>query len=195
MNEDEIFVDIEGYEGLYQVSNFGRVKSLKDNHGNPREKILKFWKNRGGYLLVNLHKNRKGKTYTVHRLVANAFIENPNNLPMINHKDENPLNNCVDNLEWCDAKYNNTYGSRITKAVANTNYKTIGKKNAEKLTNRQDLSKQVYQYDLNGNLIKIWQSTHECGRNGYDRTCVSKCCIGKLKTYKNYIWSYVEIKK
>ena len=100
--EGEEWKDIEGYEGLYQVSSLGRVKSLKDNNDKSREKILKQGKMKNGYLKVNLWKNEKVKQYYVHRLVANAFIENPSSLPWVNHKDENPSNNRVNNLEWCD---------------------------------------------------------------------------------------------
>lgn len=203
MEEKEIWKDIEGYEGLYQVSNFGRIKSLKDNHGNTREKILKLWKEKDGYLQVFLCKNGKGKTCTVHRLVANAFIENPNNLPMINHKDENKTNNCVENLEWCDAKYNNNYGTVIQRRVANTDYKAIAAKidykakvaNTDYKAIVEKTSKQVYQYSLDLKLIKIWESTAECGRNGYNFGHVASCCRGERKTHKGYIWSYEELKK
>ena len=99
----EIWKDIKGYEGLYQVSNFGRVKSST--------KILANRLSKRGYYIVTLYKNAKGVTKTVHRLVAQAFIPNPDNLPQVNHKDENKLNNRVDNLEWCTAKYNINYSS------------------------------------------------------------------------------------
>lgn len=208
MNENEIFVDIEGYEGLYQVSNLGRVKSLNYNHTN-QEKIIKFGENKDGYLLVSLCKNGKSKTCKVHRLVANAFLENLNNLPQVNHIDENKTNNIVSNLEWCDAKYNNTYGTCQQRRLmnidyktrtANTDWKSIGDKNSKKLINRKDLSKQVYQYDLNDKLIKIWKSTAECGRNGFNFGNIAACCRNCYlrkgnNVYKNFIWSYEEIKK
>ena len=108
--------DIEGYEGLYQVSNLGRVKSL-GNDKNKKEKIRKVRKNNFGYLHLTLHKNRIAKDYLIHRLVATAWIPNPNNLPEINHKDECKTNNTVENLEWCDATYNNNYGTRIIRMV------------------------------------------------------------------------------
>lgn len=196
--EEEIFVDIKGYEGLYQISNFGNVKSL-GNEKKRKEKIIKQGQSKKGYLFVNLYKNGKGKIYQVHRLVAIAFIENPNNFLQVNHKDEDKTNNVVENLEWCDAKYNNNYGSRITKSVANTDWKikvanTDYKAIAEKLTNGV-LSKQVYQYSLDLNLIKIWQSTKECKRNGFNQGNISECCNGKRKSHKGYIWSYTEILK
>jgi hypothetical protein len=125
---EEVWKDIEGYEGLYQVSNLGKVKSIdryiKQYNGYNysiriyRGKILKSNIGNRGYLKVVLHKQRKAKTYNVHRLVAETFILNPNNYSQVNHKDENKLNNCVDNLEWCTSKYNINFGQRNTK-VAN----------------------------------------------------------------------------
>lgn len=115
----EIWKDIKDYEGLYQVSNLGRVKSLyridSSNH-KVYEKILKT-RERHSYIAVDLHKEGKAKTFSVHRLVAMAFISNPDNKPQINHKDENKENNCVDNLEWCTVLYNNTYGTRMDRQI------------------------------------------------------------------------------
>ena len=102
--------DIKGYEGKYQVSNLGRVKSLNYNH-TKKEKILSDYPNTYGYLYVNLYKNGKGKPFYIHKLVAQAFIDNPNNYREINHKDENKQNNRVENLEWCNRKYNCNYGT------------------------------------------------------------------------------------
>ena len=102
---EELFRDVAGYEGLYQVSNLGNVKSLNYlNTGQVR--ILKQRKHTDGYLQINLWKEGKMKTHYVHRLVAQAFIENPDNLPEVNHIDENKQNNRVDNLEWCEHTYN-----------------------------------------------------------------------------------------
>ena len=121
---EEIWKDIVGYEGLYQVSNFGRVKSLaKYKNGNGgskfwrKERILKPANTGRGYLMVVLIKEKKRTTYILHRLVAQAFIPNPNNLPQINHKDENKTNNVVSNLEWCDNKYNSNYGTRNVRII------------------------------------------------------------------------------
>ena len=105
---EEIWADIEGYEGLYQISNLGRVWSI-------RKEIYRKVGLIGPYLSVSLTKDGHYDTFTIHRLVAKAFIPNPLDLPQVNHKDENPLNNCVDNLEWCDAKYNCNYGGRNSK--------------------------------------------------------------------------------
>lgn len=176
----EIWKDILGYEGLYQVSNFGRVKSLErlikytENKIVLRKcRIIKTNTNKCGYVYVVLHKDGIKKMKTIHRLVAEAFLDNPDNLPQVNHKDENKLNNSVENLEWCDAKYNVNYGTALTR-------RTIKK------------SKIVYQYDLKGNFIREWSSTMECGRNGYNQGSVSACCRGKRKYHKDCIWKYKE---
>lgn len=111
---EEIWKDVKGYEGLYQVSNLGRIKSF--NYMNTgKEKILKNRLDKGGYYSIVLYKNGKYINKKVHRLVAEAFIPNLDNLPQVNHKDENKLNNRVDNLEWCTAKYNNNYGTHNLK--------------------------------------------------------------------------------
>ena len=164
----EIWKDIEGYEG-YQVSNMGRVRSFK--YGKVR--ILKPVANKNGYLKVQLYKNNSLKTIFIHRLVAMAFIPNPNNLPQVNHKDEDKTNNIVSNLEWCDAKYNSNYG-------------TARKRMIEKI------QKVVIQIDKNTNvIINIFPSLMEAKRQtGYNHGHICKCCKGKLKTTGGYKWSY-----
>ena len=164
---EEIWKDKKDYEGHYQVSNFGRVKSIKFG----KEIILKQHINKGGYYYVCLLKNGKHKNYYVHRLVAEAFIDNPDNLPQVNHKDENKTNNSVDNLERCTNEYNHNYGT-INERIS------------------QSQSKPVLQYDLNGNLIKEWKSINECGRNGFNQGDICKCCNGKRKTAKGFICVY-----
>ena len=192
--ECEEWRDIEGYNGKYQVSSLGRVKSLRDNNGNPREKIRKQSKDKDGYLVVILLKKRKPKSYRVHRLVASAFLENPNGYTCVNHKDECKTNNCVNNLEWCTQKYNLNYGNAQQRRVASTDYKAI----AEKQRNRQDQSKRVFQYSLDGTLVAIYPSTREASRNGYSSGNISACCRNchnreGNNIYKNYIWSYTPI--
>lgn len=154
--------DIEDYEGLYQVSNLGNVRR---NGANLRQGIGK-----NGYPLVTLSKNGKTKSYYVHRLVAVAFIPNPNNLKCINHKDESRDNNRVQNLEWCDYRYNNAYGHRMMKEIATK-------------------SRAVEQW-LNGKLIRVWSSTKEAGRHGYRSGCISLCCNGKRWSHNGYEWRW-----
>lgn len=194
--EGEEWRDVVGYEGKYQVSSLGRVKSLIDEYGHYREKIMKQCFNKFGYLRVGIRKDGKQKNCPVHRLVAIAFIPNPNpnNYTCVNHKDECKTNNCVDNLEWCDHKYNNIYGTRLEridyKAIAaKIDYKAI----SEKQRNRQDQSKKVYQYTKDYKLVNVWESTKEVGRNGYTQSSISACCRGELKSHKGYIWSYREL--
>lgn len=185
---------VVGYEGLYEVSDWGNVRSLDRvvkclNSGKypcnrcVKGKIIKPFLTIWGYIQVYLYKSgtKKGNNHTIHRLVAEAFIPNPNNLPEVNHIDEDKTNNNVENLEWCDRKYNKNYGTRT-------------KKVAEKLTNRKDLSKQVYQYTLDGELINIWPSTKEIERKlGYDNGNIGKCCNNKYKQAYGYKWNYNEI--
>lgn len=165
MNE-EVWKDVKNYDGLYQVSNLGNVKSL--NRKGTKGGLIKQDLRKDGYLQVHLTKNRKMKNYLVHRLVAEAFISNLNNLEEINHKDENKQNNKLDNLEFCTRKYNMNYGTRPYK-------------NAKK----------VCQTDLNNNIIKIWNSIREASRNtNINSSHISKCCKGLLRTSGGYIWRY-----
>lgn len=115
---EEIWKDITGYEGLYQVSNLGNVKSFRGStkYGKPKEFILKPSVINSGYGVVTLYSGTSKSKHQIHRLVASAFIPNPFNLPCVNHKDENKLNNRVENLEWCTYQYNNNYGSAKIRA-------------------------------------------------------------------------------
>lgn len=187
----EIWKDIEGYEGIYQVSNLGRVRSLdriiiySSGQVVPfKGKVLSNIKNQLGYHKVNLRVNGGIKTVCVHRLVAKAFIPNPDNLPFINHKDENPSNNRVDNLEWCTPKYNNSYGTRLQR---------LSKTKTNGVT-----SKKVYQYTLDGELVNVWPSLNEINRTkGYRIGGISKCALGEehYNTAYGFKWSYVPLKK
>lgn len=171
----EIWKPKKDYEGLYEVSNFGNVMSL-NYRGTGKSKLLKPNKNKKGYLHVSLCKNGKLKTFRVNRLVAETFIPNPDNLPQVNHKDENKENNSVENLEWCTPKYNCNYGTCIQRRAKT---QTNGKR-----------SKIVLQFTLDGELVKEWSSRNECERNGFNRGGVYLCCIGKKPQYKGFIWRY-----
>lgn len=179
---EEEFRDIQGYEGLYQVSNLGRVKSLprvvKCNSGYQltKERILKVSKSKHNYLRVVLSNNKVTKTFCVHRLVAIAFIPNPNNYPIINHKDENCSNNCVENLEWCTTKYNLNYGTRSLRA-SKTN------------TNNPLRSIPIVAYK-DGVEVMRFPSINEARRNGFRMLGVRKCCSGIWKQYKGLMWKY-----
>lgn len=156
---------IPNYEGLYSATDDGQIYSEKS------KKFLKPSLDHKGYLRVDLYRYGKAKHYLIHRLIAMTFLENPNGLPAINHKDENKLNNCVDNLEYCTIKYNNTYGSRIAKC-----------------------SKPVYCVELN----KIFPSIKAAGRElgiSSGGLCVTlnknsgKCC------YAKYHFEYTNLRK
>lgn len=167
----EIWKDIKGYEGKYQVSNLGRVKSL-NAYGHNLEKIMNCPKHHSGYLITIFKVNNKNKTFNVHRLVAETFIPNPDKLPQVNHKDENKLNNCVDNLEWCTRQYNCNYGTRNDRISKNG-------------------SKTVNQYDLNGKFIKTWKSITEISKTlNINTGNLSMACNGKYKTTHGYIWKF-----
>lgn len=182
------------YDGIvydnYQVSNLGRVKSLNYNH-TGKERVLKPGKDTNGYSIVILSKNKETKLCLVHRLVATAFLDNPENKPYINHKiegDEGKTMNMVifntdgsvnkekTTIEWVTPKENNDYGThneRISKALTN------GKQ-----------SKKVLQLSLDRKLIREWESTMECGRNGFNQGHVAACCRGEEKTHKGFRWEY-----
>ena len=167
-NNEENWKDIEEYEGLYQISDKGRIKSI----GYGKERILNLKRNTKGYLQVNLSKNGEHKWCLIHRLVALAFLSNPNNLPQVNHKDEDKTNNKVENLEWCDSKYNNNYGTKI-------------QRQSEKI------SKPVLQYTKDGKFVKEWKSATYAGNIlQFFSTYITKCCKGKCKSAYNFIWKY-----
>lgn len=175
----ELWKDINDYEGLYQVSNLGRVKSLTRilNDGRIwKERILKPGKNKGGYLHVALCKNGKIKYFQIYRLVAQAFIPNPDSLPCVNHKDETPLNNNVENLEWCTQEYNLNYGTRNERSA-------------------KAKSKNVLQLRKDGSLVRIWPSAKEIQRQlHYSQGHISECCRGELHTSYGYKWCYANNK-
>ena len=179
----EKWKDIQGYEGLYQVSDLGRIKSIgrtieyANGTLHPyQEKIRKNNTHKNGYKNVDLWKEGKAKTFKVHRLVAQAFVPNPNNLPEVNHIDENKENNKASNLEWVTAEYNTNYGTR-------------GKRAGEKR------KKPVLQFALDGNFIKEHTSAKEAAKqfgNKHIAMQIGECCRGTQKTAHGFKWRFKE---
>lgn len=184
---NEEWKDIPGYENLYQASSLGRIKSCAKTicytNGkiiHRKEKILSLVNSYGQYLTVGLNKNSEHKTYNVHYLIALTFIENPDNLPCINHKDENKYNNTVNNLEWCSYSYNTTYNNAMRTRL-----------NTRNANNSFGCEKKVHQCDLQGNTIRVWNSVRSIERElGYKSSNISSCCLNKRKTAYGYIWKY-----
>ena len=198
---EEIWKDIKGFEGRYQVSNLGRVRSLdmtymsSNQYSSTEEfnvtkkgRILKPVMNVWGYYRVNLANHGKTKIRPIHRLVAETFLPNPNNYKCVNHKDENKLNNTVffkhdgsidvvrSNLEWCTFKYNDNYGTR-------------NKRITEKV-NRQRM-KPVMQLDLNNNIINTFESICQASAyTGLSRRAIWSVCNNKRKSHRGFIFKY-----
>lgn len=173
----EIWKDIKGYEGLYQVSNWGRVKSLAKN----TEYIMKGYVNKKGYKSISLFKNHKYKNLLIHQLVAIAFIPNNENLTQINHKDENKTNNKIYNLEWCTQKYNNSYGSRLQRTSE-----------SQKGKEKPRCWKAVLQIDKDTNeIINEFASIKEASKflNIYPSN-ISNVCRGKINSTGGYKWRF-----
>lgn len=173
MSKTEVWKNIPGFEGLYQASSLGRIRSLdmKVKYKNTSSTALKKGKilspktTNKGYLEVVLMKNSVRHVKRVHRLVALAFIPNPENYTTINHINENKKDNSIESLEWCTVRHN-----------------------CEAYTASRNV---VYQYNLEGKLIKIWHSLTRAAEDvGGDKTGIQHCCCAKLKTYKGFIWSY-----
>ena len=188
MSEGEVWKDVVGYEGLYKVSDKGNIYSIEriTSQGNKcGGRVLKPRPHSKGYLEVILHKDGKMKQRRIHRLVAEAFIPNPNNFPQVNHKDEIKTNNELSNLEWCDARYNSNHGTRIERIVKKT-------------------SKKVRAVNIKTGEVIRFKSTAEAQRKGYNSGNVSLACRGIYKnsntgkligdgcTYRGYRWYYQE---
>ena len=181
MEEIEIWKDIPGYEGLYQVGSLGNIKSLNYNK-TGRAHLLKYNITKTGYAIVHLHRAGRENPLLVSRLVCAAFHENPNNYPCVNHKDENRLNNRADNLEWCTYSYNTSYGSRC-KRMLETRKKNCGEK----------AEKPVIQLSISGELVASFCSIAEaCRKTGANHRKISACCHGYRKKHFGFRWAFGE---
>lgn len=184
---EEVWKDIPGYEGLYQVSTWGNVRTKDDF------KLLKLHDLRG-YKSITLSKDKTQKSFRVHRLVAIAFIPNLNSYPVINHKDENPSNNHVENLEWCTYSYNNNYGTRNARASKKMkeNWRDKGCGDKPDLRKTRYKSKKVAQYDMQGNLIDIYDSIAEAETvTGTCHSSISRATRGLQNYAYGYKWVLV----
>ena len=214
-NQNEIWRDIKGYEGYYQVSNLGNVKTLHANKGH-RIKLMALAPHPRGYKSVNLYKDGKHTPILVHRLVAAAFVPNPNNYNEVNHIDENKCNNNADNLEWVSHGDNCRYGTRNARISQNSRGQKRSDETKAKMKESQSLrsereesrtnkrTKKISQYDLNGNFIRDFDSLYDAvvylgfkadRENkygaGYKRN-ICYCCNGLTKTAYGFIWKFKE---
>ena len=185
--EEEIWKEVAGYEGRYEVSNIGRVRCIPRDVEQLNKyrtvsivhhagKIISQRANRLGYMIVNLHPDRKTlKTHAVHQLVAKAFIPNPNGYIYVNHKDENKANNRVENLEWCDAKYNSNYGTG-------------------KWRNASKNKKPVAKYDTEGNLIATYAGIKEAAKDSTVSWQMISACLTRpnIRTAGGYVYKYID---
>ena len=200
---EEKFKVLTGITENYAVSKSGKIKSLSrlvydtghDRYYKIKEKILKSYINNKGYECVDLRINNKTRKFLVHRLVAFAFIPNPNNYEVINHKDSNPLNNDVKNLEWCTTSYNIQYEWSFNDRKVSDNMMAQFKKP------KLHLWKAIQQYDLSNKFLQEFKSMSEATKwlitkdltsNPKANSNISACCNGKAKSAYGYIWKYKE---
>jgi len=190
---EERWAEIPGYDGLYEISDQGRVKSrgrmrraVAPRNGREYEymtvgRILKNQKSSSGYWQVCLHKNGVGSIKSIHRMMAVAFIPNNNNHPFINHKDGDKSNNSLDNLEWCTNSQNIKHAYEVLGAVAWARGRT-GALNPH--------SKRVVQRTMGGDIVKTWEAAADAHRAGFDSGCITRCCQGKSTYHKGFLWTY-----
>lgn len=186
MAKDEVWKPIEGFEGLYEVSNFGRVKSL-----TRYKKIIKPLVTNVGYYQYQLWHKGVCRVASAHRLVAQAFIPNPEGKPIVNHIDENKLNNSVENLEWVTHVENCRYGTAIERRTKHFDY---SKRKRNPKNQILACSKPVDQYTIDGAFVKRWNSATECYRaTNISISCIRRVASGERKTAGGYVFK--EVKK
>lgn len=200
--EGEIWKDVVGYEGLYQVSNMGRIATLShtieclsDYNGikvkktfNIKQCLRKLYLGKHGYVECTLRNGKRIKLMKVHRIVAEAFIPNPQNLSSVNHKDEDKTNNHIDNLEWCTHKYNSNYGTRnkrIKSSLSNAH------KNGLYNNSYRLKSKPIIGISLSDNSTIFFKKSLDLEKQGFERHIVSKCCRNLRLDYKGYKWMFL----
>lgn len=213
---------VPGYEGYYEVDNLGRVFSVDriihvNDNGRIYDKpvhgvVLKQTNHSRGYKTVPLTKNGKTKQEYVHRIVASAFIPNPDNLPAVNHKDEDKTNNFVENLEWCTVAYNNNYGGKTKKQAEKIRGVSHNEAHREKISSSlkqyykthisasigraSEKRKPIFQFDLDGNFIREYSSVHEASSGIISRRRnITAVCNGKRKSAYGYIWRWGQRKE
>lgn len=174
---EEIWKPVRGYEGRYEVSNFGRVMSL-NYRMTKQSKLMSPSINSDGYACTTLTKDGKGYSKRVHRLVAEAFIPNPLEYPEVNHIDEDKLNNHVDNLEWCTREHNVNHGSGNER-------RSSSQVNGSKSVGVKALSK-------SGSIAHIFVSLQEAQRKGFSAGNICECCKGKRNYHKGFMWRYLD---
>ena len=198
---NEIWRDIKGYEGMYMVSNHGRVRSIDRISCGARFKgrvlkqtvIGRGYKTGDGYLRVSLHYGKRLKGFLVHRLVAEAFIDNTDNKPFVNHKDGNKKNNSAGNLEWCTAKENTRHANK-NNLINHRTEKNIAQAKINVQKCYMDRIRPVIQKDREGNTIAEYRSLAEAGRmTGINRRTIGECARGHFRTAGGYKWEYKKI--
>lgn len=179
----EVWKDVVGFEGLYKVSNLGRVISNRINYHKGTKFLAPF--DNGGYDRITFRVNYKDYKFLVHRLVAEAFIPNPENKGFVNHIDGNKRNNSVENLEWVTKSENTRHAIRIGLRPAYTPHRVL--RGAE-----NPLSKRIAQYSKSGTLLREWDCVQDIASfYGYKISCIQRVCRGERNTYQGYIWKYI----